>query len=324
MRVHDVVRSRVATLLFLGLPVAILLVLAGVFAQGHPFQEKTVLLVGGAEPKGKLSRFPELSLEEATSPKAALLRLQAGSASAVVTREKDGATGVLVSDKEQIFGRGLRDALGENTVLTALSVPASAYLRFLFPGLLASAVMFAGLFSMGYAMARYRQNHFLKKLSTTPLGRGTFVSAQIAGRSLLVAIQVLILAAAASALLGFDFRARELFALLSLSMAGLVVFSGLGFAIATAIKAEAVVNDVISALGLPLALLSGIFFPVSALPEPLAALCAKLPSTLLVDALRATLLYDAGLTATLPALGLLGAWSLGAFVLSLTLFRWHP
>jgi ABC-2 type transport system permease protein len=323
MRVFDVVRSPVATLLFLGVPVAILLVLAAVFAHGHPFETKTVLLVGDADVGKKLERFHELGLEREASSKTALLRLQSAAASAVLSRAPQGGISVLVSDKEQLLGRGLREALGEGTTLTALAVPRSAYLSFVFPGFLASSVMFAGLFSMGYAMARYRQNHFLKKLATTPLRRGTFVTAQVSGRGLLVLLQVAVLTAVATILFELSLGPAQLLAAAVLSLLGLVVFCGLGFVIATAIRTEAVVNDVISALGLPLALLSGIFFPLSALPQPLRVLCELLPSTLLVDTLRATLLFDASLLAVAPSIALLGVWGLLAFLLSLSLFRWH-
>jgi hypothetical protein len=45
--------------------------------------------------------------------------------------------------------------------------------------------MFAGLFGTGYAMARYRQNGFLKKLATTPLSRteSSWLSCAVAARS---------------------------------------------------------------------------------------------------------------------------------------------
>ena len=61
---------------------------------------------------------------------------------------------------------------------------------------------------------------------------------------------------------------------------------GAGFALACLIRTEAVVSDTIAALTLPLTLFSGVFFPIDVLPSALHAVCAVLPSTLMVDLAR--------------------------------------
>ncbi len=327
MRVLDVLRSRAATLLFLGLPLVVLLVLALVFAHGHPFERRVLQVVGnpGAAPElvKRLEGYPEVRVDYEPSREVALERLRARAVAAVLSSGDDGALALVVAHDDQLFGHGLESALGSAARLRTVHAPAWGYLRFLFPGILASAVMFAGLFSMGYSMARYRQNSFLKKLATTPLGRGTFVAAQVSGRALLVLGQVGALTVAAALLFGFPLSPVRAASLALVALLGLFVFCGLGFALAAVIKAEAVVNDVISALGLPIALLSGIFFPISSLPVSLQAVCRVLPSTLLVDAARGTLLYGTSLGRELPSLLGLALWGLAAFALSLSVFRWH-
>jgi ABC-type multidrug transport system permease subunit len=104
---------------------------------------------------------------------------------------------------------------------------------------------------------------------------------------------------------------------------GLFVFSGIGFALASLIETEAVVSDIISGLTLPFTLFSGVFFPLDSLPPALVKVCALLPSTLMVDAVRSTLLYGAGFATVAGNLGGLVLWGAVTFGISVRLFRWH-
>ncbi|WP_437818216.1 hypothetical protein [Sorangium sp. So ce1078] len=77
-------------------------------------------------------------------------------------------------------------------------------------------------------------------------------------------------------------------------------------------------------MNLPLVFLSEIFFPLSALPGPLAALGALLPSTQMVRLIRETLLFGATDPWQLSGgLLLLAGWTFATFALSLWRFRWH-
>jgi ABC-type multidrug transport system permease subunit len=108
-----------------------------------------------------------------------------------------------------------------------------------------------------------------------------------------------------------------------ISVLGLLAFSGLGFALACVIKNDSVINDVINAIALPVALLSGMFFSTDAFPAPLRWLSSVLPSTLMVDAIRETALYGSSLAHLSMQIGGLLLWAIGGFAVSLTFFRWH-
>jgi ABC-2 type transport system permease protein len=326
LRVLDVVRSRSATLAFLGLPLLILLVLAAVFGSGHPFEVRRVTLVQPAGELGaaasRLAAHEGVRVESEANLDVAHRKLETRASDAVLERAADGALHITVGSKDELWGRGLAGLLpGARLRLVALS--RLGYVHYLFPGLLCSSVMFAGLFGMGYAMARYRRNAFLKKLATTTLARSTFVLAQILGRGSLVTVQAALLLVVAIA--GFGLRPTLSGALSAalVCVLGLFVFSGIGFALASLIETEAVVSDVISGLTLPITLFSGVFFPLDALPPALVDVCALLPSTLMVDAVRSTLLYGAGFaTVSGNSCGLL-LWGAASFGISVRLFRWH-
>lgn len=328
LRIFDVLRSLSASLAFLGLPVIILLVLTLVFAKGHPFEERSLTLVGaGSAPA--LERAAErvagragLRIERATQLDEARNQLRARGTTGLLYVGEGGSLTLELGAKEELWGRGLQSLLPEAQLLP-IELGSLGYVQFLFPGLLCSSVMFAGMFGMGYAMARYRRNQFLKKLATLPVSRATFVLAQILGRGSLALGQILLLLAAGWLVVGLRPSLSGMVAATLVGTLGLFVFSGIGFVLAALIETEAVVADVISGLTLPFTLFSGVFFPLDALPGWLADACRWLPSTLMLDAVRATLLYDTSLLALGAKLGGLLLWGVLVFGLSVKLFRWH-
>ncbi len=326
LRIFDVLRSPSASFIFLGLPIALLFVLALVFGQGQPFERKTVALSGAAARvpvlSAALALHPELRVEREESRDVALRKLELRAIDALFDVDA-GQLRLTITARDAIWGSGLRQLAPAATALVTLPEAPWGYLHFLFPGLACSTVMFAGLFGTGYAMARYRQNGFLKKLATTPLSRTEFILAQLCGRGALVVVQVILLVL--TALFCFQLRvsAPGLASAAVVLGLGLFVFSGAGFVLACLIQTEAVVSDTISALTLPLALFSGVFFPIDVLPRSVQALCSVLPSTLLVELTRGSLSYGTSLAGEAgPLLGL-GAWGVGFFALSARLFKWH-
>ena len=325
LRVLDVLRSRSATFAFLGLPVLILLVLAVVFGSGQPFEVRRVSFVqapGELDPAALRLSTHEVRVEREPERDVARRKLETRATDAVLERDGAGILRITVGSKDELWARGVA-ALLSPASLELVRLNRLGYVHYLFPGLLCSSVMFAGLFGMGYAMARYRNNAFLKKLSTTPLSRATFVLAQILGRGSLVSVQAALLLVVA--LVGFGLRPTSSGALSAALVCalGLFVFSGIGFALASVIETEAVLSDLISGLTLPFTLFSGVFFPLDGLPRPLAEVCAWLPSTLMVDAVRSTLLYGAGFMTVGGKLCGLLLWGAVTFAFSVRLFRWH-
>jgi ABC-2 type transport system permease protein len=193
-------------------------------------------------------------------------------------------------------------------------VPERAYLRYLFPGLLVWTILVNGLLGMGYNMARYRRNQFLKKLSLTPLTPYAFVLAQIAARALLALGQLAVLAGLAVALFDLPMSPGQAASLAGVTLLGLVAFSGAGFALAAAIENEVTLIDVANAVTVVLLLVSGVFFPVADLPRGVAAVAEALPSTQLLHLLRD------GVTPG-PLAGL-GAWTVALYLASVAGFRW--
>lgn len=315
LRVLELWRKPSSVFWFYVLPLLLLAMVWALFADGHPFERRRVLWVAGeAAARAQLAADPGVRVEDAGDHAIALRRLGSREVSAVVT---DGV--VEVGEREALFGRGLAQTIAARLSIVAL--PRAGYLQFLLPGLLAQAIFVAGLFGLGYALARYRQSRLLDKLRTTPLRPATFVFALAAGRLLLVLGQLALVLLAGAWAFALPLDATAIGLALVTGALGLGVFLGLGFWLATVIESEDLLGDVIAALGIPVALLSGIFFAVDALPAPLGTIVTHLPPTLLVTALRQVIVHgDPRIAAPLTAL--LG-WAIAFWGIAIWRWRWR-
>jgi ABC-2 type transport system permease protein len=323
---------------FFVLPIILLLLVAGLFANGHPFERRHVAVVGELAPVARVLaaevRAGGLSLDPVVDETRARARLDTRTVSAVVIVDPDRGTRVVVGGRDATFGRGLVAALDEGGVTPSLgrthprletAAPvANGYVLYLVPGILAQGVIIAGLFGMGYAMVRYRQSRFLRKLATTPLSRSDFVLAQILARVVLVSLQLLLLLVVARLCFGLPLTAASIAWVVLLGAVGLVTFMGIGFALSCVVQTEGMVVDIINALTVPIVLLSEIFFSAEELPRALAWISSTMPSTAMVRAMRAVLLHgDEAMAAVVPALGVLGAWALASYLVAVHAFKWR-
>jgi ABC-type multidrug transport system permease subunit len=300
LRLRELWRSPASLALYFGLPLALFLLLGSLFVSGHPFEVRAVAVVKesfgqGASLEPLLSQLPGVEVVPADSIEEAARRLHGREVSAVLEWRPSGSV-LRVGERESLWAEGAAQHLpGVKTQVERLSP--FGYVHFLLPGVLALAVLFGGLYGMGYNLVRYRQGTFLQKLATTPLSRSAFVSAQVFARALLVSVQVLLLVLAAWLVFDLPLSLSRWLAVLAVSSLGLLCWCGVGFALACVVRSEVVFLDVLNAIMSPTLLLSGVFFAPRALPAWLAPVAENLPSTQLVALLRRTLLYGEGLSA---------------------------
>src|SRR5689334_11107806 len=120
-----------------------------------------------------------------------------------------------------------------------LKPPASykSTIDFLLPGILAVAIMSAGMVSLGIATAYERYYGVLKRLGSSPLPRSGLIIAKVISVLALEVIQVIILVGVAVALYGWRPAGSPTLALLVMAL-GTVTFAALGLAMAGALRAE--------------------------------------------------------------------------------------
>jgi len=191
--------------------------------------------------------------------------------------------------------------------------------NFLLPGMLALAVMAAGMVSLGIATAYERYYGVLKRLGSSPLPRSGIIIAKVISVLVLELIQVIVLVAVAVAFYGWRPTGSPLLALLVLVL-GTITFAALGLVMAGALRAEVTLAGA-NALYLIFLLISGGILPLSHLPAPLAAFAQILPSTALTQALQATMTN--GTAFPTFALLTLAIWAIIILLIAIRTFKWE-
>lgn len=196
------------------------------------------------------------------------------------------------------------------------------YTDFLIPGIIALSVMQTGLFTVLYSFVHLRQRGILRRLKATPLRATDFLAAQVGTRLILAAAQTLILVLIA--LLVFRVHIYgNLGWLLLVAVLGAAVFLALGFAISGSTGSVESAAPIANLIGLPMIVLSGVFFSRGGMPGWLHSITDLLPLTYLVDALR-HLSYDGFglLDIRTDIVGML-VWLVISGLLAVRLFRWE-
>lgn len=189
---------------------------------------------------------------------------------------------------------------------------------FLFPGILALAVMSTAMVGLAIATGFERQYGVLKRLGTTPLGRPRLLLAKTAAIVAVELVQLAVLLVEAI-LLGYDLDAARLVVAAGAMLLATVAFAGLGMLLAGTLPALTTLAAA-NGLYLVLLLLSGMLVPLDKLPGPLATAARTLPSGALADALHHALGGD-------PVPGrawlVLAVWAVLAPAAAARMFRWE-
>ena len=189
---------------------------------------------------------------------------------------------------------------------------------FLAPGVLALAVMSAAMVGLAISTGFERQYGVLKRLGTTPLGRGNLLIAKI-GAILLVEVVQFVVLVTVGITLGWRPVARGIAPGLLAVLLGTAAFAGLGMCMAGRWKAELVLAGA-NGLYLVLLLVSGMMIPLAKLPGPLRAVARLLPSAALAELLHGTL---TGGGASGRAWLVLAVWAVATPVLAARIFQWE-
>jgi ABC-2 type transport system permease protein len=188
---------------------------------------------------------------------------------------------------------------------------------FLAPGVLAMAVLSTAFTSLAIATGFERSYLVLKRLGTTPLGRGRLLAAKTVAVLVVIAIQAVVITLAALAL-GWSPDAGIAAALPAVALAT-IAFASLGLLMAGTLRAELTLAAANAGFIL-LMLISGMVIPVGKLPGPMQVAAKSLPSEALAHILHAA---AAGASTGMRAWVVLAVWAAISPVFAARLFRWE-
>lgn len=195
-----------------------------------------------------------------------------------------------------VFGAGLSPAMG------AMAGGNLKFEQFMFPGILAMAVLFTAIFA-AVSIVWDREFGFLKEVMVAPVSRVAVALGKLAGGSTVAMFQgslVLLFAP----LLGIKLTLDQALILVGLMLLLALVMSALGILVAARQRSMEGFQVIMNFIMLPMFFLSGAFFPLNGVPIWMEVLARVNPVTYGVDPLRQVALRESLPQAFMDALRL--------------------
>jgi ABC-2 type transport system permease protein len=196
-----------------------------------------------------------------------------------------------------------------------------SFISYLVPSILGMSIMQVGIFA-AIPLVADRQKLILKRLQATPLRRWQLVGSNVLMRVLIAIVQTVIIVSVGSVF--YDVQISGSWLLIgALILLGSLAFIALGYVIASFASTEDSANGMTSAVQFPLMFLSGTFFPIDAMPEPLKLVARALPLTYLGDGLRQVMVEGTPFAPLWVCFAFLAVWLVVCFGIAARFFRWQ-
>ena len=195
------------------------------------------------------------------------------------------------------------------------------YIDFLLPGLLAFMLMNLSLAGSGYNIVEYRRRGILKRLFVTPIQPKDFIVSIVLARMAIVLVQISVVLGLAITLLDIKI-VGSFYSLYGMVILGTVIFLCLGFCLGSIAKTQEAIRPMVSAFIFPQLILSGVFFPISSMPELMQPFAHALPLSVIATGLR-DIANDGTslLILNTTTLGI-GIWIILSFIIVTKFFVW--
>ncbi len=196
-----------------------------------------------------------------------------------------------------------------------------SFISYLVPSILGMSLMQVGVFA-AIPLVADRQKLILKRLQATPLRRWQLVGSNVLMRLLIAVAQTVIIVGVGATFYDVQIAGSWL-QIGFLILLGSLAFIALGYVIASFASTEDAANGATSAVQFPLMFLSGTFFPIAAMPDPLQAIARLLPLTYLNDALRQVMVDGTPFSPLWVCVAFLTVWLVVCLAISARFFKWQ-
>jgi ABC-2 type transport system permease protein len=195
-------------------------------------------------------------------------------------------------------------------------------IQYLTPGLLGWAVATGGIFGAALTLVTWRQKKVLRRLRLSPVRTPVVAGARIGVSIVIALVQGAIFLAVAS-LPAFGLQLSQYWWMsIPLLIAGTLAFFAIGQLAGSFTKTPEAASAVANLIVLPMAFLSGAFFPLQGAPAWLDAVSKVLPLRHLVDGLTDVMVRGQPPATVLPQLGILLGFAVVVGAVAVALFRW--
>jgi ABC-2 type transport system permease protein len=232
----------------------------------------------------------------------------------------DARTARLLAD------RAIQTAAGRNDAVVAsndlIHETGARYIDFVVPGLLGMNLMGSAIWGLGFAIVEARQKKLLKRLVASPMPKWQYLASFLLSRLAMLIVEVGFFLGFARIAFGVPFRG-PLWQLILLCLMTSLAFSALGLLVSSRAKTMEAASGLMNLVMLPMWILSGVFFSASRFPAVVQPFVRALPLTAAIDAMRSNMLQGIGISHLMVQVGILAAWFIVPFAVSLRIFRWR-
>ncbi|MGA2673912.1 MAG: ABC transporter permease [Terracidiphilus sp.] len=232
----------------------------------------------------------------------------------------DARSARLLADQAIQTAAGRREAVhAENQLVRETG---SRYIDFVVPGLLGMNLMGSAMWGLGFSIVEARQKKLLKRMVASPMKRWQYLVSFLLSRLAMLVIEVVAFLGFTRLAFGVPFRG-SLAELGLLCVLTSLAFSAMGLLVASRAKTMEAVSGLMNLVMLPMWILSGVFFSASRFPAVIQPVVRALPLTAAIDAMRGNMLQGMNLGQMIAPVGILLAWIVVPFAVSLRIFRWR-
>jgi ABC-2 type transport system permease protein len=232
----------------------------------------------------------------------------------------DARAARLVADRAVQAAAGQREAVHSENQL--VHETGARYIDFVVPGLLGMNLMGSAIWGLGFSIVEARQKKLLKRLVASPMPRWQYLASFLLSRLAMLVIEIAAFLGFARLVFGVPFRG-SMWQLAFLCVLTSLSFSALGLLIASRAKTMEAASGLMNLVMLPMWILSGVFFSATRFPAVIQPVVRALPLTAAIDALRGNMLQGMNLGQLVIPVGILFAWLVVPFAVSLRIFRWR-
>jgi ABC-type multidrug transport system permease subunit len=232
----------------------------------------------------------------------------------------DARTARLLANRAIQMAAGRQETVRANDQL--VHEVGARYIDFVVPGLLGMNLMMSAMWSLSFSIVDARQKKLLKRMVASPMPRWQYLASFLISRLTLLIVEVAVFLGFAGLAFGVPFRgslAQLAFVCVLTSLA----FSAMGLLVSSRARTIEAASGLLNLVMLPMWILSGIFFSASRFPVAIQPLVRALPLTAAIDALRGNMLQGMNLAQLAAPVGILSAWLVVPFAVSLRIFRWR-
>ncbi len=195
-------------------------------------------------------------------------------------------------------------------------------IQFVTPGLLGWAIAMSAAFGAAATLQGWRQSKLLRRLQLAPVSTGTVVAARVAVTLVIALVQLAIFVGLGAVAFGLTLSGSWWMAV-PLVVVGTLCFMALGLLAGAVAKTTEGAVNLANFLVLPMAFLSGSFFPLDGAPTWLQRFSDVLPLKHFNEGMLDVMVRGQGPASALVPIAILAGFALVVTVAAARLFRWE-